>query len=93
MVSERVPDRRSRPDERNLRVEMTRGGHGAVDDGRRRVVTTHRVNGDADHEGKWVLTPDSQFPIPRRLGVGSWELGVDSQTAYSSLTGRTWRWL
>ena len=35
-------------------------------------VPAHRVNGDADHF--WVFTPNSQFPIPTLLGVGSWEL-------------------
>jgi hypothetical protein len=28
---------------------MTGGGKGAVHDGGRRVVATHRVNGDSDH--------------------------------------------
>jgi hypothetical protein len=35
--------------EQDLKVEMTGGGKGAVHDGGRRVVATHRVNGDADH--------------------------------------------
>jgi len=32
-----------------LQVEVTGGGNGTVHDGGRRVVATHRINGDSDH--------------------------------------------
>jgi len=36
-------------DEEYLEVEMTGGSKGTVHDGGRRVIATHRVNGDSDH--------------------------------------------
>jgi hypothetical protein len=42
-------DRGGNSDKEYLQVEMTGGGKGAVHDGGRRVVATHRVNGDFDH--------------------------------------------
>jgi hypothetical protein len=45
---ERRRNRGGRPNEKYLQVEMTGGGKGAVHDGGRRVVATHRINGDAD---------------------------------------------
>ena len=36
-----------RADEHNLGIEVTRSGHGAIDDHGRRVVTAHGVDRDA----------------------------------------------
>jgi hypothetical protein len=48
MAVERRRDRCGDSHEKYLEVEMTGGGEGAVHDGGRRVVATHRVNGDAN---------------------------------------------
>jgi len=45
---ERWRNRSGGPNEKDLQVEVTGGGKGTVHDGGRRVVATHRVNGDAD---------------------------------------------
>jgi hypothetical protein len=39
----------AQPDEHDLDIEVTRGGHRTVDDRVRRVIAAHRVNGDCDH--------------------------------------------
>jgi len=46
---ERGRDRCWDSNEKYLEVEMAGGGKSAVHDGGRRVVATHRVNGDANH--------------------------------------------
>jgi len=45
---ERWRNRGGGSNQKYLQVEVTGGGKGAVHDGGRRVVATHRVNGDAD---------------------------------------------
>jgi hypothetical protein len=49
VVLERQRDRGGDSDKEYLQVEVTGGGKGAVHDGGRRVVATHRVDGDANH--------------------------------------------
>ena len=52
--------------------EMPRCRHSPVDDDRRRVVATHRVNGDADHRFRELLfVHRSDLPLPVKPTVGT----------------------
>jgi hypothetical protein len=53
--------------EKYLEVEMTGGSKGAVHDGGRRMVATHRVNGDADR--KLFLLDGSDLPLPVKAAM------------------------
>jgi hypothetical protein len=61
MNVERPLDIRRTADQIDPGVQVTRGGHGSVDDNRRRMVTAHGVNGDAD----------GQCPVPLFFVDGS----------------------
>jgi hypothetical protein len=64
---ERRRDRCGSSNEKYLEVEVTGGGQGAVHDGGRRVVATHRVNGDADR--KLFLFDGSDLPLPIKAAM------------------------
>src|SRR4030095_12709012 len=55
-----------------LEVEMTGGGKGAVHDGGRRMVATHRVNGDANHlDAGSLLLNRPHLPLPIKAAMGT----------------------
>jgi hypothetical protein len=64
---ERRRNRGGGPNEKKLQVEMTGGGKSTVHDGGRRVVATHRVNGDANR--KLFLFDRSDLPLPVKAAM------------------------
>jgi hypothetical protein len=70
---EQGPDRCGGSNKKNPEVEMTGGGKGAVHDGGRRVVATHRVNGDANR--KLFLFDRSDLPLPIKAAMRANPMG------------------
>ena len=93
MPRQRVLDDVARADEQQADLQTSGSDQRPADDGVWRMVATHRVDGDSEHESFQLPASGCQLAAFRRLDeigkLAKLKLGADE--AYASSTGLTWR--